>query len=304
MSRAQEALTSSESAMQRVNTDTWEGLNCRFVSGDEWDALFGDARTDSLLVLHTAGSANHHMKLGSRNWVYESKPDRFDYLVSGQYVAQRTGDDSSVCCVISIPNAFESAVLDETAGDPPVLPRFQFHDRRLRAMVDALLETTRRQPTGSVEAVMLSVATVDRLHEALALRHQRVRAARFSATIRRLVIEYLDMNVGSRHDIDQIAMLTGLARTSSAIAFRDAFGVSIHQYLIHRRVETAQRMLSESKMTVTQLAHDLGFSSHAHFTTVFRQRTGMTPSMFRQRQEACCANAPACAQSTPSQNGI
>ena len=49
------------------------------------------------------------------------------------------------------------------------------------------------------------------------------------------------------------------------------------------RVELAQHYLSQrQKVTITEVLYSVGFNSKSVFNTVFRQKTGMTPSEFRK----------------------
>jgi AraC-like DNA-binding protein len=61
-------------------------------------------------------------------------------------------------------------------------------------------------------------------------------------------------------------------------AFRQATGGSLHQYLTRLRLVTALERLPDYRERLTDLALDLGFSSHSHFTHAFRGYFGRTPS--------------------------
>ena len=76
--------------------------------------------------------------------------------------------------------------------------------------------------------------------------------------------------------------LEGLARTLGVSpfalcrAFRQATGGTVHQHLTSLRLATALEQLPRYRERLTDLALDLGFSSHSHFTQAFR-------SLFRSR---------------------
>jgi len=53
-----------------------------------------------------------------------------------------------------------------------------------------------------------------------------------------------------------------------------------YQYVQEIRVQRALRLLN-GKMPIAQIAQVLGFSTQAHFTQVFRERTGVTPARAR-----------------------
>jgi AraC-like DNA-binding protein len=85
--------------------------------------------------------------------------------------------------------------------------------------------------------------------------------------------------------------LTGIAaqlRVSPAYLtdlFRRHEGVSIARYQRRLRLSRALIELPHSE-NIAALALDLGFSSHAHFSTAFRATYGETPSRYRQRLHA------------------
>lgn len=63
-------------------------------------------------------------------------------------------------------------------------------------------------------------------------------------------------------------------------AFRQAYGVPPHTWLLQRRVREAKRRLLDDE-PLTDVALGLGFYDQAHFTTTFRRFTGVTPGQFR-----------------------
>lgn len=65
-------------------------------------------------------------------------------------------------------------------------------------------------------------------------------------------------------------------------AFKQALGVAPHQFILSRRVERACHLLVDGSAPLSLVAYAAGFSSQAHFSTVFRKRTGATPKQFRQ----------------------
>jgi AraC family transcriptional regulator len=69
----------------------------------------------------------------------------------------------------------------------------------------------------------------------------------------------------------------GMSPYELARRFRARTGSSIHQYRLRLRLLLALSRLRDGASDVTSLAFELGFSSHAHFTTAFRRMFGMTP---------------------------
>ena len=64
--------------------------------------------------------------------------------------------------------------------------------------------------------------------------------------------------------------------------FRAATGMTITRYRHSLRLRIALDRL-RGRIDLTELALDLGYSSHSHFTYVFRHHFGVTPSCYRAR---------------------
>jgi AraC-like DNA-binding protein len=64
-------------------------------------------------------------------------------------------------------------------------------------------------------------------------------------------------------------------------SFRALLGVPLHKYLTNLRLGAALGRLSEGEQDLAALAADLGFSSHAHFSTAFKKHLGESPSAYR-----------------------
>lgn len=85
--------------------------------------------------------------------------------------------------------------------------------------------------------------------------------------------------------LNQVAQSAGVHPSHVAREFHRAFGVTIGEYLRTLRVESvAQQLIDNRKNTasLTEMALEAGFSSHAHMTAVFNRVTGMTPSQYRK----------------------
>lgn len=96
----------------------------------------------------------------------------------------------------------------------------------------------------------------------------------------RKALEFVEGNLAADLSLSQLARVACLSPRQLARCFKAAQGVSVHQYILDRRIERAKPMLAREP--ISQVAMDLGFASPSHFSTAFHARTGMTPSRFRQ----------------------
>jgi AraC-like DNA-binding protein len=86
---------------------------------------------------------------------------------------------------------------------------------------------------------------------------------------------------GAAHPLDQVAAALGVSPSHLAHVFRAEVGIPMHQYLLQLRMAIAVDNLSGGIGNLSQLALDLGFVSHSHFTAAFRQSFGVPPRAAR-----------------------
>lgn len=67
-------------------------------------------------------------------------------------------------------------------------------------------------------------------------------------------------------------------------AFRRCTGQTLTSYRHALRMQVALERLRQSDIDLTDLALELGYSSHSHFTHVFRRHLGITPSQVRANE--------------------
>jgi len=82
--------------------------------------------------------------------------------------------------------------------------------------------------------------------------------------------------------LDDIAHRVGGSVFHLARLFRRHTGFPLHAFRNQLRLRSALRVAALPGVDLTDLALDLGYSSHSHFTAAFRQAFGVTPSELRQ----------------------
>jgi AraC-like DNA-binding protein len=93
---------------------------------------------------------------------------------------------------------------------------------------------------------------------------------------------YLDTHLCESVSLDRVAHEAGTSLYHLCRVFRQTMGVTMHEYRTRQRLSRAmQRLIDGDSATLTELALDLGFSSHSHLSRVFQQQVGMSPSSIR-----------------------
>ncbi len=77
----------------------------------------------------------------------------------------------------------------------------------------------------------------------------------------------------------------GVAPGHLSRVMRQATGAPASRFIEARLVREARRLLAFTKLPVSEIGYELGFSDPAYFTRVFSRSTGISPRMFRDRLE-------------------
>lgn len=125
------------------------------------------------------------------------------------------------------------------------------------------------------------------------------RRARDPELLRRLLRAKDRMDAASEEiwPVRRLARVSGVSEAHFARAFRAAFGVPPHRYLLTRRIERAKALLRDTDLPITEIAFETGWNSLGTFGRTFRDVTGESPGELRVREQATMGEldrVPAC----------
>ncbi len=102
---------------------------------------------------------------------------------------------------------------------------------------------------------------------------------RYNLTSRRLesAINYIHAHLDSDLSMVQIASSVNTSPTYFASLFKQATGISLHQYVIKQRVDRVQVLLKTTCLPISNIASQVGFANSSHLTYHCKRQTGMTP---------------------------
>jgi len=169
-----------------------------------------------------------------------------------------------------------------------------FSSPALYAAQRALFRALRVAPNLSIlEVEERALAIVDAVQRAAARewsntrRHEaEQRYAGRAPAIVDATVELLANEYHSRLGIEDISARVHCSPGYLSRLFRRSTGFSLHGYQQQLRLRASLELLADAKHELSDLALYLGFSSHSHFSSAFRNVFGMTPTEF-------CCNASA-----------
>ena len=105
--------------------------------------------------------------------------------------------------------------------------------------------------------------------------------AGLSAVAANKIREHLNEHFWRKLTASQLAGVCGLPPGYFTQAFAKTFGCPPYRYVLERRLDFAEKLLSESDMAVAEVAFLSGFSSQSHLTSMLKTYRGTTPKKLR-----------------------
>lgn len=96
------------------------------------------------------------------------------------------------------------------------------------------------------------------------------------------IIQYLNMNYKNNIELERIADIFCLNKYYFCDYFKRKTGFTVIEYINNKRVMEAQKLLTNSSKTITDISFEVGFNSLTHFDRTFKKLTGITPTHFRK----------------------
>lgn len=99
------------------------------------------------------------------------------------------------------------------------------------------------------------------------------------------IIRYIESGYEEKISLVEVAKRFNLPSSVLSKKFKQHAGIGFREYLIHRRIVAAQKLLEETDLKVSAIASKVGFDSLTTFNRDFRLLTGVTPAVYRTVSE-------------------
>lgn len=195
---------------------------------------------------------------------------------------------ASTCIGVNLPSPCLEALMESmTIGiNPSKGPQFGLIDAHLVDMVHRLHEQaqgTEYWGAVYVQSLSLALASYVSARYGVGSKSEILLASRGLSTLQRKMIEsFVESELPNNFGLVDLAKLVGYSPDHFSRLFKSTFEQSPHQYVLSRRVEKAKVLLKDHDVSIAAIAAACGFSNQGHLTSVFKQRTGMTPGRFRR----------------------
>lgn len=92
---------------------------------------------------------------------------------------------------------------------------------------------------------------------------------------------YIKDNITERITVDDLARLVHFHPNYFIKFFTKYYGVPPHKHIMREKLEYAKKLLTETDLTLEEIADTLKYNSAFHFSSSFKKNNGFSPSTYR-----------------------
>lgn len=184
---------------------------------------------------------------------------------------------------LSLSSALLDRISAEVGSSRRLETRHLLRDARIEHLARALESDFRAgSPGGSLFADSIGAALAVRL---LGLETSEPdRPGRLSEAQLQRVLDFIEAGIETPLSLETLSRVAGVSNSHLRTWFKAATGLTVHRYVLSRRVERARRLLLESDFSISEVAHRTGFAHQSHLAHWMRRQTGETPRGLKRRR--------------------
>lgn len=100
------------------------------------------------------------------------------------------------------------------------------------------------------------------------------------------VSDYINANICADITLAELATVAGLSANHFSACFKTTTGMPPYRFVLRGRLDQAVEYLVTTDRSISDIAHELRFPSHAHMSTRFKRFFGIQPSSLRREWRA------------------
>ncbi len=97
------------------------------------------------------------------------------------------------------------------------------------------------------------------------------------------VLHFLATGYQQKIELEKVADIAHLHPSAFCRFFKEKTGKSLFEYVSDMRISYACRLITEGKLSVSQICYESGFNNLSNFNRTFKRNTGFTPSAYFQQ---------------------
>jgi YesN/AraC family two-component response regulator len=98
-----------------------------------------------------------------------------------------------------------------------------------------------------------------------------------------LLNSYIDSHISKNIHVEDLCKFYGFSRTRLYELSQSYIECGLSEYILHRKIVHAQKLLKETSANIIEISEQIGFSDYNYFSRVFRKKIGISPGKYRNQ---------------------
>ena len=137
-------------------------------------------------------------------------------------------------------------------------------------------------PLEAEQSIIELVATVIGCAHGSVPAPRHVRAAESHHDLVQRARALLAGSMSHRFSLGELARALSVSEFHLCRVFREQTGLTLHEFQTELRLRCGLELLADTRLDISRIAMELGFSSHSHFSDTLRRRFSRTPTSIRR----------------------
>ena len=195
------------------------------------------------------------------------------FLMSGK--AQRYYSDSEKPWKKHFIN-LSGKLLENLADGYGVADVSYFEGLDLSKELSEIIELVKKQYDDCTEELIVI------LNRILLKMHNHVKSRNRVADAAAEMKDFLNTQITSKFKIELLCNHISKSESQAIRIFKNAYGVTPYAYILDKKIGLAKKLLTDTSLTVKQIADKLCFADEYYFSNIFKTKVGITPSFYRK----------------------
>lgn len=100
--------------------------------------------------------------------------------------------------------------------------------------------------------------------------------------ILRKVINFINDNLNEKINLEELSKISRWSRQHFIKNFTKYVGCTPYRYILIKKIEKSKILISDTNISLADIAMDLGFQSYSNFYNAFKKETGYSPETYKK----------------------
>ncbi|RRJ84303.1 helix-turn-helix domain-containing protein [Aestuariirhabdus litorea] len=192
------------------------------------------------------------------------------------------GDPDNRVLVLNLPFGGNDLLPDRVVERLFERPGYFTMDPRLQQLLSLGIQEIQQFPHDQGLAAHVAATFIHGLSHRLGQSQSSPPSPRGRQLDRERLDQFIDAHLGESISVFALAKRVHLSPSQFQRVFKEGYGITPHQYVITRRLQKARELLTDSTLSISEIADHCGFSSQSALTCALQRHQGVTPGQLRR----------------------